>query len=96
MAGLKDKMLRKRVVKTTPSAHAMAMKRVVNSRWLGTDDGPFCREIAVGHRNYRGGVRGAREGSSGVDAEREPRGSIVGAFVACRRAEKRKQVPRLR
>jgi hypothetical protein len=41
MAGLKDMMLRKRVVKTTPSAHAMAMKSAVNSRLLATDDGPF-------------------------------------------------------
>jgi hypothetical protein len=34
-------MLRKRVVKTTPSAHAMAMKNVVNSRLLAKDDAPF-------------------------------------------------------
>jgi hypothetical protein len=34
-------MDRKRVVKTTPSAHAMAMKSAVNSRWLGKDEAPF-------------------------------------------------------
>src|ERR1039458_3298495 len=84
MAGLKDMMERKRVVKTTPRAYGISMKSAVKSRWLATDEVPFWNGSVLeqvisgaGHGNYRCGMRGACEGSGGVTDEREPRGSTV-------------------